>query len=347
MTFYENRNMIRTPYIKDEYKTFIVFDFFIRNKKIYFVSTYYSSLTPVFSLKIEKVALTDFQVKEQEPIHYLSGAVDGRREFNLFINGNFFCVQPALVKPLIIRRRLVVATLFKNETVAMINRFLSYYRGQGVDYFYLYFNGPELPVGLPQGLDIMYRIWDYPYLLKADDGYLHCAQSVFLLTFKLRHFDDCDWALLIDLDEFVWSLDEGITLIDYLTELDDSVNVVKLQNYWSMVPDSGGPISFSGIGLGWINRTKCIYRNSFKGYFGIHAPKSHHNIDFLHTEIQCNDLYLLHLTTLHPERNGLLQVPILNTGISLLSIEGCQEERSQEEQSQEEQSTTTKTTTTS
>ena len=324
-TFYESRNRIRTHYIKNDYGTFIVFDYFIRNRKIYFISTYYSPTKPTFKLNLEKVPLIEFSLKEQEPVRYFSGAIDdSQKEFSLYINGNVHVIQPVIVKELAVKHKLVVATLFKNETPSMIRRFLDYYRRQGVDHFYLYYNGATLPLGLhesqslPVSSDITYRTWDFPYLLSADDGYLHCAQAVFLTTFRLRHFDDCEWAMLIDLDEFIWSLDEGILLIDYLnTVVDSEVNVVKLQNYWSKVPDVGGVMSFSGVGLGWIHRTKCIYRRSYRGYFGIHAPKSNNDTVIM----ECHDLYLLHLTTLHPERNLLIQPPILNTGISLLGIE--------------------------
>ena len=213
---------------------------------------------------------------------------------------------------------MAIATLFKFETPGMVQRFIEYYRLQGVEAFYFYFNGPELPAGMPEDVDVFYRLWDFPYWNKADFQYMHCAQSVFLTTVRLRHLADCEWLALIDFDEFIYY--DGASgcakrLVDYLDSC-KSYDVVRVRNHWSTCPDSGGPISFVEESGDWIDRTKCIYRRCFNGQFAIHGPKKPE----LFKEFRALDLKLLHLTMLHPERKELIKEPLMKTGCTLSRI---------------------------
>jgi len=314
MTYYENRNTLHGSQIYLN-NNVIVYDFFIRNQKIYFISTFFSPTEPKFSLRIDGIKLQEFAINQPEPVRYFWGFVGTKKTFNLYINGLAYTIEPTIIKPLESPNIFAVATLFKYETVTMIRRFISYYRTQGCTMFYFYYNGPELATDLPTGPDIVYRIWDFTYFL-VESEYIHCAQSVFLTTVKFRHFMDCEFLALIDMDEFIVPVDESALIVDYLL-LTVDCDVIKIQNHWSKCDISGGPIVYNKDGLGFLDRTKCIYRRSFKGHFAIHEPKKAEGFKVY----ECNDLRLLHLTTLHSERNMLIKEPMCKTEQELISLE--------------------------
>lgn len=312
-TYYEQRNNMHGSIIRLD-NNIVIYDFFIRNQKIYFVSTFFTPTKPNLRLNIADVKLQEVRMNEYEPLRYFWGFVGTKKTFRLFINGNAHTIEPVIINPLVKPDNLAIATLFKFETAAMITRFLTYYRTQGCTMFYLYYNGPKLPADLVKGPDIVYRLWDFTYFLK--DVYIHCAQTVFLTTVKLRHFMDCEFLALIDMDEFIANVDESVLLVDYLKSTPVDCDVIKIENYWAKCSDTGGPIIYSSEGLGFIHRTKCIYKRSFKGHFSIHGPKKTQGFKMY----ECNDLKLLHLTTMHSERNVLIKEPILSTVQHLISL---------------------------
>jgi hypothetical protein len=308
-------NRLNDTIIRQQDDNTLIHDIFIRDDKIYFISTFWSRNFPKIKINIKGVKLSEHAINQQEPMRYFTGFVGIKRKFNLNINGNIHILEPPVIKPLDKKHRFAIATLFKYETVDMVKRFIKYYRSQGCTMFYLYYNGSVLPEDLPKRSDIIYRIWDFTYFL-TDLEYIHCAQSVFLTTVRFRHLPDCDFLALIDLDEYIYSLDEGLLLVDYLYSISNDYNVIKIQNHWARCPDLGGPISYTGLGCGFLERTKCIYRGSFKGYFSIHEPKNESD-----EKVYCTpNLLLLHLTMLHKERDMLIKEPILNSTLTLLPI---------------------------
>ena len=317
-SYYNKRGRLDGAVIYDEGGSIVVYDTFIRRGKLYFVSTFHNSVYPKFRIKVEGCKITEVALNEQEPVRYFVCDVGIKDKFNIYVNGNIHVLEPTVLAPLARRWKLAVATLFKFETVAMVERFLDYYRRQGVEMFYLYFNGSELPVGLVDDVDVCYRLWDFPYWNKPDFDYMHHAQSIFLTTIRLRHLDDCEWLALIDLDEFIYhhiEMRRSGRLLDYL-ESCKSYDVVRVRNHWSSCPEGGGPITFVAESGTWLDRTKCIYRRSFNGQIAIHGPKELGNFK----EFRALDLKLLHLTMLHPERKELIKGVVLQTGILLNKI---------------------------
>lgn len=277
----------------------LVYDFFIRDSTLYFISTFTNSKEPVLTIKIGGTHIKETSLNEQEPVRYFS-CPSGVSTVN--ING--FSLR--LVPPIVEKRKLglVICTLFKNETPADVLRFVTYYRVQGVTMFYLYYNGPADGMdGMPQGDDIVYKAWNFNYWNKlTGDGYRHCAQSVFLTMVRWRYLAYCDWLALVDLDEFIYC---DLRLADYLKGCAE--DVIKIRNYWS-TRDSDGRLLYSDVPGTWNERTKCVYRGSFNGEFGIHGPKARGS----YKELKAHDLKLLHLIdVLHPARKNLLEPPLL------------------------------------
>lgn len=292
----------------------IIFDTFIRDGTLYLVSTYWSTSKPKVNVSVDGFKVEEHGLNQGEPVRYFSCKVNNVADLRIRVNGLLHRVKPSIVVvPLKVKKRFAIATLFKHESPALIRRFLEYYRKQGCDAFYLYYNGPVLPNDMPFGTDIYYRLWNFPYFNKTHD-YIHCAQMTFLTTVRFRHFEDCNWLALIDMDEIIYNLDNGCSLIDYIERCND-YDVIKLQNHWSTCPQSGGPITYSLIGNGWSIRTKCIYNRRFTGTFSIHEPKTSCKI------LCCDELKLLHVVDgVHDERLGWVLPPVCTTNNNLIAV---------------------------
>jgi hypothetical protein len=206
--------------------------------------------------------------------------------------------MPDIIKPLVSKHKLGIVLNFKYESPAWIRRFLEYYRRQGVDYFYFYYNGPVLPAGLPTGADIKYTVWDCPFKIHTN-RFIHGAQTIAYSSFRWRYYDDCNWVAVIDLDEFVGDITESARLVDVLAKM--TCDVVMLNNFWATVGAGGGVIRYSTLACGFAfdnGRTKCIFNTAkYRGEWGIHLPKSSCNM------IKSRRLVFFHIVDcLHPER---------------------------------------------
>lgn len=286
----------------------LVYDFFIRDSTLYFISTFENSNGPELTIKIGAQTVQTIKetaLKEPEPVRYFSCPYTGPERIVAVINGCSLSLSVPIVKPL--RHGLAICTLFKHESPADVLRFVEYYRMQGVTAFYLYYNGPlRALVNMPQDYDIIYKAWDFNYW-NTGSGYRHCAQSVFLTMVRCRYLASCDWLALIDLDEFI----SGSQLLsDYLKGCAD-VDVIRIRNYWST--RDGQSLLYSAVPGTWTDRTKCIYRGSFRGEFAIHGPKVRCKPICYYKELQAADLKLLHvIDVLHPDRKDLLVPPLLS-----------------------------------
>ena len=144
---------------------------------------------------------------------------------------------------------------------------------------------------MPQGPDIIYKLWDIqPYFWK-DTSYIHNAQTAFLTMFQQKYFDHNERIILADLDEFIINY-KGGTILELLNTRDS--DVILARNHWAEITDN--IITYTLKDLGPHSRTKCIYKGSYNKRLGIHWP--------LTTKPQdSNDLRMLHIVNvLHPER---------------------------------------------
>jgi hypothetical protein len=225
------------------------------------------------------------------------------------INGVKYELMPDIIKPLSKKHKFGIVLNFKYESPAWIRRFLEYYRGQGADAFYFYYNGPVIPSGLPVADDIKYRVWDCPFKIHSN-RFIHSAQTVAYCSFRWRYYDDCEWVAAIDFDEFIYDIQEKGRVINLLDNM--NCDVVMIENYWASVSSLGGPVTYSlkSSGFAFDNgRTKCIFNTKkYRGEWGIHLPKASCLM------IKSRRLIFFHIIDcLHPERTGLLASPNAKT----------------------------------
>jgi hypothetical protein len=288
----------------------LIYDAFLRDGWLYMVSTFYHYMDEPHTIVVNGLQAEAIGVNEYEPVVYYRVQIgDVAAPTTVTINGDTYTFpQPLDVLESGAGKGLAIATLFKHD-YTFIPDMLQWYRAQGVTAFYLYFNGPALPPGLPQGPDIHYRLWNFRYwnpgcnYKDPETGWVHAAQPAFLTAVRLRHLPDHAWTGLVDIDEAVVSVD-GRPLADALVDVSADYSCVRVQNHWAF--RAANRIIYSQESTGPVARTKCFYRGTYTGMCGIHGPKMTAATCVLNTA----DLRMLHIVNqTHPDRISLIRDP--------------------------------------
>lgn len=281
-----------------------IYDIFIKNKMIYLISTHVSSNDIHAIVSINDTNLSEFSKKEIEPLRYFYGPLPESNTLSIKVNNKLYRTinveDIEHIEPLENKHKLGFATLFKDDC-SFIRTNVDHYRKQGVDCFYLYYNGSTLPEGLLQGPDIIYKTWNIqPYMYSSStSNFIHNAQTAFLTMFHLKYFDDNEYVILADLDEFIIPYNNNLRIVDKIDSLNE--DVVKVRNHWAKL--NGNTITYSSVASDIWHRRKCIYKGSYVKAIGIHGPKDEIVYD-------CSDLRMLHINNiLHPEREKEMTEP--------------------------------------
>jgi len=257
----------------------LIFDTFIRGDTLYLISAYYHKDDKSLSIMVNGRKAIEIGMNDgHEPTRVFMVKV-GNPVTEISIDGTVYPVSVTVYKPA--PGDVAVATLFKDD-YDYVKDTIRWYRRQGVTRFYLYYNGAELPAGLPQEEGVVYGLWPFPYRnydgpRDVNKGWTHMAQPAFLTMVRLKYFPDHSWMGLIDLDEFVLPLDSDKRIVDVLAKTGEQV--VMLENHWSL--RDGDRLQYSlQASHGFNFRTKCFYSRAFGGFWGIHGPKTKCSIEY-------------------------------------------------------------------
>ena len=279
-----------------------IYDIFIKNSQIYLISTHISSKDKDVTVSINDIELSEFSKNEWEPMRYFVGPIPNSDTIIIKINNkicktiNINSIEHCI--PIENKHKLAFATLFKDDYY-FVEKTVNHYRKQGVDCFYLYYNGANLPDGLPQAPDIIYKTWNIQPYTWNNSEWIHNAQTTFITSFRLKYFEDNEWIIMADIDELIINC-EGDQITDILDMNTD--DYIRTGNCWAKL--SNNDILYSSEVIPRLS--KCIYRGTYKKWPGIHYPKdiSDNNIS--------NCLKMLHVTdVLHPDRIKLMKEPFL------------------------------------
>lgn len=263
--------------INDSQGRTLIYDAFVKAGILTLVSTFYKTTDPPLNIVVGARSATEHGANEREPVRWFEVPVDGIPT-TISIDGVTYPIKVSVHNPVV--GGLAVATLFKDDHV-FLPHMLAYYRRLGVTKFYLFYNGPALPAGLPTGADIEYGLWDFKYWnhsakwAPSELGWGHAAQMTFLTMMRCRYLSDHSWMGFVDIDEFVYP-ENGASLLDVL-ELSPPDSVVVIQNYWAYLEKEGTAIC-NDWSINYGKRTKAFYRGGFGGMVGIHRPKESEDI---------------------------------------------------------------------
>jgi hypothetical protein len=298
----------------------LIYDAFVREGVCYLTSTYWHYREPPMVIEIDGVRAEEIGHNEYEPVRYFRVPVTGVPTA-VTINGIRFAFPVALdILPAPAGKGLAVATLFKHDH-AYIGSMIEWYRTQGVTDFYLYFNGPVLPAGLPSGSGIHYGLWNHRYWNPTnwrdkETGWVHAAQTAFLTMARLRYLPDHEWVGFVDIDEHVWPSD-GRRIRETLQDISAEVNVVFVSNHYAF--RSHDCLIYTTVSEGgWAGRTKCFYRGTYRGLCGVHAPKGSDYVRFNY-----EDMPMLHVVNYgHKERMSKIHEPRVRVPWPRPKVEG-------------------------
>ncbi len=185
-------------------------------------------------------------------------------------------------------RTLAQTTLFKND-YKLINIFHKYYENQGVQYFFMYYNGKinEEIKKFYNKNNIKLIEWNYVYW-NPNPKLIHHAQPG-QIQHALYKYGKSEYKYMIfnDLDEYMHIKNKK--LIDYVNET--NYDSIQFYNFWSQTLDNNIPeeipmkIIINNIPNGYPYRMKCINKTNSIRFNGIHYPDKYtkENPEIYHT----------------------------------------------------------------
>lgn len=136
---------------------------------------------------------------------------------------------------------LSIMTLFYSEQNKDLDIFYQYYVDQGVDHFFMYYNGEmSEKKNLPTDSKITYVEWNFKYWLKQD-GLKHHAQIPAMIHFHKKYLPYCKYAMMIDTDEFIYCKEGNIK--NYLIQNNIQQHLYTRHN-WAKINFSEGDVNF-------------------------------------------------------------------------------------------------------
>jgi hypothetical protein len=215
---------------------------------------------------------------------------------------------------------LSLTTLFKDDYI-ILDLFYEYYKKQGVEHFYLYFNGKitdKVREKCQDRSDITLIEWDFLYM--NDDKkctFVHHAQ-VGQMHHALYRFGKIqnEYMIFCDFDEYMYIdvNNSSKRIIDEIRE--NPVDVYGFHNFWCKTLDGNIPTTFPeqieiGVFHSFGDRSKCIYRMNSIDIIRIHEPFLF-SIDspvlLKHSHYRLLHFFYWTNKTRHPKDRNMLQI---------------------------------------
>ena len=244
---------------KNDYKV-LFFDIFFKNKFIYLISPIYTEpyceKNIVITFNNENLIFSDKIIRNDgEPISiYKYNIITDETKINIQVKYVDLTMGYYLEKIEEPKKYLTLNTLFKDD-FKLINIFYDYYIKQGVEHFYLYYNGElnekfneKLKGDLNGDLNIFFNNnnitlveWNFKYFNNPNCKYIHHAQLGSLNHCFYKYGKDYSkYMIFNDLDEYLHIKNE--TILNTLKKND--YDWIQFNNIWSSTLDNMVPNKF-------------------------------------------------------------------------------------------------------
>lgn len=267
----------------------LFFDIFHKNNELVLIMPIYD--TPVDHNKI-KITHNNIQLKIKEVISKFS------REPILILKYNMISINPENIFKVEynsksntyklsqgktkINKTLTITTLFKND-YNLIKIFYDYYKKQGVEFFYLYYNGiaNDDIKKLHNMKDVLLVNWDFVYWNKgcriahhAQMGQMHQALYKYGIN-QSKYMAFCDY------DEYLMCLDKKKSLKQLVSN--NNYDTIGFCNIWCRTKNEKEldkfPANMNDVLMNdkirFGNRSKCIHKTSSIKAIGIHSGSNY------------------------------------------------------------------------
>tara|TARA_A100001015_G_scaffold223726_1_gene252081 strand:+ start:140 stop:1144 length:1005 start_codon:yes stop_codon:yes gene_type:complete len=182
------------------------------------------------------------------------------------------------------KKKLALTTLFKSD-YKLIKIFYEYYKKQGVDHFYMYYNG-TISDDIKKYYnkeDITLMEWNYVYNNKDSVLPRHYAQPGQMHDALYRFGkDEYEYMLFCDLDEYLYIKDKK--LIELVR--DESVDTFGFRNLWANTKNYNVPDNFpnefyitTDSPLKYSARSKAIHKTDTVIHVSIHTGTKYKSKD--------------------------------------------------------------------
>ena len=175
------------------------------------------------------------------------------------------------------KKHFTFTTLFKDDYTAF-TPFYDYYKKQGIDHFYMYYNGKitDKIRNVFNKSDVTLIEWDFEYRQTMSDGSRRHYTQPAHINHSLYYFgkDNSKYMLFADLDEFLYIKNK--TLKAYIDEY-PNIEVFAFRNIWARFKKTNFkkfPNSFYANNdiSEYSSRSKCIYLTDNVRSVQIHCP---------------------------------------------------------------------------
>lgn len=258
-------------------KDVLYFSIFINNEVLYIITPVYKTVN-IDNMKVyvnnKHIVCNKILKKRYEATQILYASIEKADTYNIKISycakAEIFTLKENIEK----KNKLVLTTLFKDD-YNLINNFYDYYVKQGVEYFYLYYNG-KLNDKIREVCDkpnVKLIEWDFQYWNTNSKFSKHHAQLGQMHDAIYRFGKNySDYMIFCDLDEYMYIKNK--TLLE-LIENNTNIESFGFCNKWSETIDRKIPEKFPNefyvypkVKFGV--RSKCIHKIKNIEYIGIH-----------------------------------------------------------------------------
>ena len=192
------------------------------------------------------------------------------------------------------QHKLTLTTLFKTD-FNLINIFYDYYKKQGVEHFYFYYNDEitDNIKTLCNKKDVTLIQWNYQYWNNNAKYSRHYAQLGQMHDAIYRFGKNiCDYMIFCDLDEYMYV--ENKKLINLIE--DNKVDTFGFRNIWANTLDNKIPETFPskfkiGDKFRYRTRSKCIHKMDTVEHIGIHFGTKFNKVELIKSDY---DMYHFH-----------------------------------------------------
>ena len=273
----------------------LFFNIFIKNNLIYLITPIHKTNIAYNTICIEynnkKLKLKEvIEKKEYEATQILiyDFPFDNKEKYDISVTYNEIVKHYELENSKMTKnKKLTLTTLFKTD-YKLNDIFYDYYKKQGVEHFYMYYNGKinnEIKNYYNKS-DITLIEWDFKYWNTNSAHSKHYAQLGQMHDAIYRFGkNNTEYMIFCDLDEYIYN--KKSKLIDLIKNT--SIDTFGCVNIFSSTLDGSVPNQFPiefkiGEEWGYTKRSKCIHKMDSVIYINIHSGKKYNKKINLNTD---------------------------------------------------------------
>ena len=267
-----------------DFNNFTLFDVFWKNNLIYLILSINNNILDESKLNVylnkTKIKLKQKIIKDKyEPTLIFiyddnSNDISKKLFIQVFFDGKEYSKE---IEKIVNKEKsnfLCLTTLFSNDYNLFPN-FYDYYKRQGVQHFFMYYNGllNNKIKEIFNYKDVTLIEWNFRYWNPEKYKYRHHAQlgQMHHALYKYGK-DNYEYMIFNDLDEYLFI--PKIKLVEYI-KFNTNINVFGFKNIWAKTKSNQKELEenldISGVPFRFGNRSKCIYMVSSIETINIHS----------------------------------------------------------------------------